>query len=206
MAPVIWAPSALDDVDAIATYVARDSPQQAALLVTRLIQVADRLETFPLSGRVIPKIAGPARREILYGVYRVMKQVEGDRVLIIGVVHGARQWSPQSHDRPPVTTPDPGGRTVRPLRGGSGRGSPGRHHAGPSPRASARPGRIVGPPLGVGQPRIGRREIGPRREVMPPAPTSPPPPAQSRPPARPPDPAPPTAARPAHSRTIAVCA
>ena len=39
MAQVIWAPAALQDVDAIAEYIARDSADQAALFATRLIEV-----------------------------------------------------------------------------------------------------------------------------------------------------------------------
>jgi toxin ParE1/3/4 len=54
MAEVIWSPSALDDVDAIAEYIARDSVDQAALFATRLIEATDRLADFPGSGRIIP--------------------------------------------------------------------------------------------------------------------------------------------------------
>jgi plasmid stabilization system protein ParE len=54
MAQVIWSPSALEDVDAIASYIARDSTDVAALFVRRLISATDRLSDFPESGRVIP--------------------------------------------------------------------------------------------------------------------------------------------------------
>jgi plasmid stabilization system protein ParE len=35
--PVIWAPQAIEDVEAIWTYVARDSPHYADLLVERIV-------------------------------------------------------------------------------------------------------------------------------------------------------------------------
>jgi len=65
---VIRAPSALSDIEKIAEYVARDSPDQAALFVTRIIEAADGLERFPLSGRPVPEMADDCWREIIYGI------------------------------------------------------------------------------------------------------------------------------------------
>jgi toxin ParE1/3/4 len=95
MAQIIWSPAALEDVEAIAEYISRDSPDQAALFVERLIQRTDRLEYFPLSGSVIPEIRNEACREIIYGSYRIMYRIEGDQVWITGIVHGARDWRPE---------------------------------------------------------------------------------------------------------------
>jgi len=95
MAQVIWAPSALRDVDAIAEYISRDSRDQAALFVTRIIEAVERLPQFPESGRVIPEIGKAACREVIYGAFRVMYRIEGDDVWITAVVHGARDWKPQ---------------------------------------------------------------------------------------------------------------
>jgi len=94
MAKVIWAPSALDDIASIAEYIAGDSAEVASLFVRRLIEATDRLQGFPLSGRIIPEIDSPDCREVIYGVYRVMYRVERDEVWITGVVHGARNWTP----------------------------------------------------------------------------------------------------------------
>ncbi len=94
MAQVIWAPAALQDVDAIAEYIARDSVDQAALSVTRLIEATDRLAHYPESGRVIPEIAIPCCREIVCGAYRIMYRLEKGDVWITGIVHGAQHWEP----------------------------------------------------------------------------------------------------------------
>ena len=93
MGQVIWSPAALDDVDAIAGYIARDSVDQAALFATRLIEATDRLPEFPMSGRVIPEIGDPSCREIFVGPYRIMYRIEEDDVWITGIVHGARNWN-----------------------------------------------------------------------------------------------------------------
>lgn len=67
MGEVIWAPSALQDIDSIAEFIARDSVDNAALFVMRLIESTDRLRDLPLSGRVIPEIGDSSCREIIYG-------------------------------------------------------------------------------------------------------------------------------------------
>lgn len=92
MGKVTWAPSALDDMDSIAEFIARDSVDRAALFVTRIFEITDRLQEFPLSGRVIPEIGEQYCREIIYGSYRIMYRVEGPDVWITGVVHGARDF------------------------------------------------------------------------------------------------------------------
>ncbi|MBI5193899.1 MAG: type II toxin-antitoxin system RelE/ParE family toxin [Nitrospirae bacterium] len=69
---MIWAPSALEDVNSIAEYIARDSVDRAALFAMRLIEATDRLQDFPLSGRIIPEIGDSSCLEIIYGDYRIM--------------------------------------------------------------------------------------------------------------------------------------
>lgn len=94
MAEVVWAPSALDDIDAIAAYIARDSVHHASLFVDRLFEAADVLKEQPLLGRMIPEIGQPDCREIIYGAYRIMYRVQKDSVWINAVIHGARDWKP----------------------------------------------------------------------------------------------------------------
>ena len=92
MAQVIWAPSALDDVESIAEYIARDSVEMASLFVSRLFDATDRLQGFSFSGRIIPEINNPDCREVIYGTYRIMYRIEGNEIWITGVIHGARDW------------------------------------------------------------------------------------------------------------------
>ncbi len=95
MGKVIWSPTAIEDVDSIAEYIARDSIDQASLFVIRLIGATDRLQDFPNSGRIIPEIGNPDCREIIYGSYRIMYRVHEDAVWITGIVHGSRDWCPK---------------------------------------------------------------------------------------------------------------
>jgi addiction module RelE/StbE family toxin len=92
MVKVIWSPVAHRDLEAIADYIAKDSPARASAFVDRLIDAAERLARFPRSGRLIPEIADPDSRELIFGAYRIMYHVEPAAVIIVAIVHGARQW------------------------------------------------------------------------------------------------------------------
>jgi len=94
MGEVIWSPTALEDIEQIAQFIARDSSDQAAIFVSRLIEATDRLSSTPLSGRIILEIGHPDCREIIYGAYRIMYRLQGEVVWITSVVHGARDWKP----------------------------------------------------------------------------------------------------------------
>jgi len=95
MAKVIEASSALDDIESIAEYIARDSVELASLFVSRLFDATDRLQEFLFAGRIIPEINNPDRREVIYGAYRIMHRVERNEIWITGVIHGARDWKPE---------------------------------------------------------------------------------------------------------------
>lgn len=43
MGQVVWSPSALNDIEAIAQYLARDSVDRAALFVSRIVEAIDQL-------------------------------------------------------------------------------------------------------------------------------------------------------------------
>ncbi len=94
MAKIVWAPSALEDIESIAKYIEKDSADQAALFISRIIEITDQLENFPQSGRVIPEINDEHCRELIYGAYRIMYRIFKQEVWITGAVHGARNWHP----------------------------------------------------------------------------------------------------------------
>ena len=79
-----------EDVEAIRAYVARDSPRYADLLVERLVSVVERLETDPLSGRVVPEVGDDTVREVIHGNYRIVYRVRSDLVEIVTIFQGAR--------------------------------------------------------------------------------------------------------------------
>ncbi|GFP22001.1 hypothetical protein HKBW3S06_01227 [Candidatus Hakubella thermalkaliphila] len=90
MARVSWTPQALEDLEAICIFIARDAPQYARLFAARAFQIADRLTDFPFSGRVVPEIGREDVREIIFGNYRIIYRVLGDEVEILTIHHGGR--------------------------------------------------------------------------------------------------------------------
>ena len=90
MTRLVWAPQAIEDVEAIRAYVARDSPHYADLVVERIVAAVARLENYPLSGRVVPEVADQSLREVIHGSYRIVYRLRPDVVEIVTVSHGAR--------------------------------------------------------------------------------------------------------------------
>ncbi len=90
MTRVIWAPQAIEDVEAIRAYVARDSAHYADLLVERIVAAVSRLENFPRSGRLVPEVGDESLREVVYRNYRIVYRLRHETVEIVTVFHGAR--------------------------------------------------------------------------------------------------------------------
>jgi toxin ParE1/3/4 len=91
---VSWSPAALDDVDAIAEYIHRDSPAYASAVVDKLLEAARNLATFPNAGRIVPELDNETVRERFVYSYRLIYRVQGNEALVVAVVHGRRQLEP----------------------------------------------------------------------------------------------------------------
>jgi toxin ParE1/3/4 len=91
MAKVTWTEQALEDLEAVCLFIARDAPRYAELFADQVFKVTDRLEDFPLSGRVVPEIGREDIREIILGNYRIIYRVLPEEVEILTVHHGARE-------------------------------------------------------------------------------------------------------------------
>jgi plasmid stabilization system protein ParE len=87
---VVWSPEALEDVDDIATYIARDSAFYAAAVVEKLLVAASKLGQFPQSGRIVPELNQfDIHGRFVYS-YRLIYRIESASVLVTAVVHGRR--------------------------------------------------------------------------------------------------------------------
>lgn len=85
---VVWSPKALEDVDSIAAYIARDSPAYASAVVGKILEITRSLSNFPFAGRVVPEFDDEMLRERFVYSYRVIYRVETETVIIAAVVHG----------------------------------------------------------------------------------------------------------------------
>lgn len=91
MAQVIWAESALIDLDEIAEYIALDKESAAKKLVQKVFVAVERLEQFPESGRKPPELDTTTRyREIIIGPCRVFYRIEESKVYILYIMRNER--------------------------------------------------------------------------------------------------------------------
>jgi len=91
---VNWTAPALDDLDGIFEFIARDAPSYAQSFVQKIMESTERLEDFPLSGRPAPEAKNDEIREVIFQGYRILYWiVNNDRIDIIAVVHGSRDLS-----------------------------------------------------------------------------------------------------------------
>lgn len=91
---VVWSPQALNDVEAIAEYIEKDSPFYARAVVAKIVAVTRHLARYPLSGRVVPELRDASLREVFAFSYRVIYRVEEDISIVVAVVHGKRLLEP----------------------------------------------------------------------------------------------------------------
>ncbi|HKZ79612.1 MAG TPA: type II toxin-antitoxin system RelE/ParE family toxin [Pyrinomonadaceae bacterium] len=87
---VVWSPRAVEDLEAIAEYIAVDSAAYAATVVKSILSIASNLSRFPFSGRVVPEFNDRSIREWFAYSYRVIYRVENGIVTVVAIVHGKR--------------------------------------------------------------------------------------------------------------------
>ena len=95
---ITWTDSAIRDVEQIAAYISRDSPQYAASFVSRTLQAIDGAQLFPEAATRVGEYDRDDLREIYVGNYRLIYQFSPDEVIVLAMVHAARNlkmvWQP----------------------------------------------------------------------------------------------------------------
>ncbi|RMG35710.1 MAG: type II toxin-antitoxin system RelE/ParE family toxin [Gammaproteobacteria bacterium] len=85
---VKWSPEAVEDLESIAEYIARDSEYYARAVVTEVLSVSRSISEFPMIGRIVPEIGDERVRERFIYSYRLVYLVEPERILVVAVIHG----------------------------------------------------------------------------------------------------------------------
>ncbi|WP_297900402.1 type II toxin-antitoxin system RelE/ParE family toxin [Metallibacterium sp.] len=89
-AEVIWSSEALDDLDAIAQFIARDSPHHAQRVVEALFELGEVIAAHPRAGCVVPELGDVQVRERFLYSYRLIYEVRLERIEVLAVLHGRR--------------------------------------------------------------------------------------------------------------------
>lgn len=65
MVKVVWTDSAIEDLNDIGDYIAKDSERYAELTVQRLFESVDLLENNPKAGKIVPEFEDESIRELI---------------------------------------------------------------------------------------------------------------------------------------------
>ena len=87
---VVWSEEALDDIDAIAAYMARDSMTHARRFVSEVFCLVDLLATQSRMGRLVPELRQDHIHEHFIYSYRVVYEIKGADIHVLAVIHGKR--------------------------------------------------------------------------------------------------------------------
>jgi addiction module RelE/StbE family toxin len=85
-----WSYEALDRLIEIEDYISKDSSVRAIQFVDQLIEHAELLSGKPLMGRMIPELANPDIRELVFKKYRIIYRLKEKRIEILTVFEGHR--------------------------------------------------------------------------------------------------------------------
>ena len=86
---IVWSPRALSRLREIRDYVAKDKPEAAARLATRIVSLVEALKEHPYLGHAGSE---PGVRELIVGgtPYLIFYRVRSNRVTITTIWHGAQ--------------------------------------------------------------------------------------------------------------------
>lgn len=89
MDKVIWTNNALSDLNDIAEFIEKDSPQFAELTVRKLYRKVEILKSHPKIGRVVPELEQENLRELIEGNYRIIYEIDNGHIYILTVHHSS---------------------------------------------------------------------------------------------------------------------
>jgi plasmid stabilization system protein ParE len=90
---IVWYPLALDDLEAIQGFLARENPGRAMVVVQRIVATTDLLMAHPQLGR--PGRVRDTRELVVPRTpYIVAYREREGSIEILRVIHGAQRWPP----------------------------------------------------------------------------------------------------------------
>ncbi|RUO26556.1 plasmid stabilization protein [Aliidiomarina minuta] len=90
MAKVIWTEPALQDLDAVAEYIALDNFAAARSLIQTVFEKIECLEDYPQSGRIPPELPDSIYRELIVSPLRIFYREDEMQVFILHVMR--EEW------------------------------------------------------------------------------------------------------------------
>lgn len=91
---VRWTETARRDLDAIVSYIAEDSVENALAVLEKLRERAESLMDDAERGRIVPELRGLdvyQYHEVIERPWRILYRIEVDQVLVMAVLDGRRE-------------------------------------------------------------------------------------------------------------------
>ncbi|MBA9067881.1 plasmid stabilization system protein ParE [Methylobacterium sp. RAS18] len=89
---VVFTAEAEADLERIGDFIAQDNPRRAVSFVTELVERCLGLAEFPEGFPLVPLYADSGVRRRSYGSYLIFYRVRSQRIEILHVMSGARDW------------------------------------------------------------------------------------------------------------------
>jgi len=94
MVKIVWTDNAINDLNDIGEYIAKDSVRYAEITVLELFESVDILEEHPKAGPMVPEFEDETFRQIIRGNYRIVYRIVDEySIHILTVHHSARLLS-----------------------------------------------------------------------------------------------------------------
>jgi len=83
--------NAQSNLEEIIDYIKLDSKSRAQAWLKSVKDKIISLRTYPRRGRLVPEYEGEKEiREIIWGSYRIIYEIDADRIYVLYIYHGAR--------------------------------------------------------------------------------------------------------------------
>ena len=91
MVKIVWTDQAIQDLNDIGEFIAKDSERYAREVIKTLFESMTIIESHPKAGRIVPEYNVDHLRELIRGSYRLVYRIaEKYRIDILTVHHSAR--------------------------------------------------------------------------------------------------------------------
>jgi toxin ParE1/3/4 len=87
MDKIIWTDNAIQDLNDIGEYIAKDSERYAQITVNKLFDSVEILEEYPFAGKMVDDFQDENIRELVRGNYRIVYQIINENRIEILTFH-----------------------------------------------------------------------------------------------------------------------
>ena len=91
---VIWSKESLKQLIEIEIFIAKDSPDRAAIFLNKLIARGEKTKDYPYKGRIVPEFSMDEIREVFEKSYRIVYKISKDQIEILTVFEGHQILKP----------------------------------------------------------------------------------------------------------------